>query len=58
MENLKFNIYALSNPKSKADFDALLDEAVHMAHQLNDQLAGLERTMISNAQSNSEVGAA
>lgn len=58
MEHLKFDLFAMAQPKSRDDYDALLDEALLMADNLCDQLSALERAMIRNAQTNTEVGAA
>lgn len=46
MEHLKFNLYALAQPKSSEDFSALLDEALLMADQLNSQLFDLEKSIL------------
>ena len=39
MDDLKFNIYALSNPKTPAEYSALLDEALLLLEELNTQWA-------------------
>ena len=36
MEHLKFNIHAFVTPSTKAEYIALLDEAIRMAGELHD----------------------
>lgn len=45
MKDLKFDIYAMVNPKTDEDYIALLEEAIRMADELNDQLIELEKTL-------------
>lgn len=42
MSDLKFNIYAFAAPSSKAEYSALLDEALRLMDELGDQIACFE----------------
>ena len=44
MDDLKFNIYAFAAPSSKAEYSALLDEALRLMDELGEQIACFERT--------------
>ena len=44
MNDLKFNIYAFAAPSSKAEYSALLDEALRMMDELGEQIAIFEQT--------------
>lgn len=43
MDDLKFNIYAFAAPSSKAEYSALLDEALRMMDELGEQIAMFEQ---------------
>lgn len=45
MNDLKFDIYALVNPKTNEDYIALLEEAICMVDELNNQLIELENIL-------------
>ncbi|ARV19160.1 hypothetical protein AEP_02233 [Curvibacter sp. AEP1-3] len=38
MKDLNFNIYALAAPSTPSEYMALLDEALRMANELNEQI--------------------
>lgn len=44
MSDLKFNIYAFASPSSKAEYSALLDEALRLMDELGEQIASFETT--------------
>jgi hypothetical protein len=46
MKDLKFNIYAMSNPTSLEDYVLLLDEALSELESLNRQFLEIERLLI------------
>ena len=41
MSDLKFNIYAMSNPQTMEDYLALMEEALATIEYLNEVLAGI-----------------
>lgn len=44
MNDLKFNIYAFAAPSSKAEYSALLDEALRLMDELGEQVTCFEQT--------------
>lgn len=45
----KFNLKALTNPQTKADYIMLLDEAILAANELNEQIGRIGVILESNA---------
>lgn len=45
MNDLKFNIYAFSAPKTRAEYSALLDEALRLMDELGEQVTCLEQAV-------------
>ena len=43
MNDLKFNIFAFAAPSSKAEYSALLDEAIRLMDELGEQIAIFEQ---------------
>lgn len=43
MDDLKFNIYAFAAPSNKAEYSALLDEALRLMDELGEQIACFEQ---------------
>lgn len=46
MDDLKFNIYAMANPSTDAEFLLLLEEANRTATELNEAMMELSKTIM------------
>lgn len=44
MNDLKFNIFAFAAPSNKAEYSALLDEALRLLDELGDQIVCFDQT--------------
>jgi hypothetical protein len=42
---MNFNIYGFAAPRSKAEYAALLDEALRIADELSDQITRMEQEL-------------
>lgn len=45
MKDLNFNVFAMTQPSTHAEVLALLDEAVRVAHDLDDQIQAIEAAL-------------
>lgn len=49
MNDLNFNIHAFARPSNCAERSALLDEALRMAHELEDMIDRMSAMLAANA---------
>lgn len=49
MDDLKFNLTAMSNPSTLAEYSALLDEAISLVDELHEMLDASSREMARRA---------
>ena len=49
MEDLKFNIHAFTRPSNRAEYSALLDEALRMAQELEEMIDNMSAALADNA---------
>ncbi len=45
MEDLKFNIYGFARPTTPCEYSALLDEALRLAQELDDQINAMGKAL-------------
>ena len=50
MKDLNFNIYAFARPTTKAEFSALLDEAIRVGDEIEAQIDAMSAMLKTNAE--------
>lgn len=45
MEEIQFNIYAFIRPTTRAEFSALLNEAIHLAEELDEHIDRIDAVL-------------